>query len=163
MSTSVWIGSLTAEKCFAKFAAGVPTGIIDFANEEGRSLILGNTLEEVKAKYPKYEIRLMDYDTFQAELYTAHNGPVHWENSTEANYEYAYECLPPAAVRGNRSAFFAFLVGEPVDHLGKDGAPRYDAFIMLRYATGNAWGVSSRPITIEEFNDPKFPTLNKID
>ena len=42
-----------------------------------------------------------------------------------------------------------FLVGEPVDHMGMSGQGRYDCHRII----DGKFVVSSRPITVSEFND----------
>jgi len=65
-----------------------------------------------------------------------------WMETTPEKYDEMLNVLPPAAWKGG-----GFLVGEPWDH-GSDGRPRFEAFID----TGGKYYVSSRPISLAEFN-----------
>lgn len=75
-----------------------------------------------------------------------------WLSSTEQRYADALGCLPPVAWEGER-----FLLGEPIDHAGRNGAARYR--VHARGPDRRYWA-GSRPVTTREFRAelPPYPT-----
>ncbi len=78
----------------------------------------------------------------QARRYAADILPLSWIEVTEEEYDEMLNILPPAYMgRGG------FLVGEPMDHRGENGSPRFSAFL----ARDGKHLKASRPMTIAEF------------
>lgn len=122
------------------FAVPGEHSIIDIALPNGRAQLSGETLDEVRKRYPGAE--LMTWESWQEAEIKRQNTPLEWQEVTAERYHEMLEVLPPASMgRG------AFLVGEPQDHDVKTGRPRYDAF----KAVYGKFYVSSRPMTIFEF------------
>lgn len=65
-----------------------------------------------------------------------------WQQSDAEDHNDAFEALFPAAQRPGM-----FLMGEPMDHRGEGGAPR---FLVYRCVDG-VYTSGSRSITIAEF------------
>jgi hypothetical protein len=65
-----------------------------------------------------------------------------WTETTEEQYWYALECLPPAYMGGG-----GFLLGEPYDH-NAYGQPRYRGYVER--PTGR-FLESVAPMTVAEF------------
>lgn len=74
-----------------------------------------------------------------------------WLPSSEQQYDDALGVLSPAAWEGER-----FLLGEPIDHGGRNGSARYR--VHARGPDRRYW-VGSRPVTTREFRCelPTFP------
>lgn len=70
---------------------------------------------------------------------------------TEENYYEMLGCVPPRAMASN-----AFLVGEPDDHNGENGAPRY-----ALYFTENEKFYYGEKTTLKEFNTFLLPEENR--
>jgi hypothetical protein len=133
----------TNEMCFC-----VPgeLSIIDMVAENGLSGVYGETLEQVRQRYPGAEIR--PFDWFCEEKAKTQDTPLEWIETTEERFYEMLEVLPPAVMaRGG------FLVGEPWDHHALTGRPRYAAFVEL----GGRWFESTRPVTVAEFRSPGLP------
>jgi hypothetical protein len=115
---------------------------IDFVHPEtGRSCINDQTLEQIRERNPG-AIKVNLDEWIQA-VFEKANPPLTWLDSTEEKFDEMLGALPP-----RRFVPGAFLVGEPVDHLGEDGAGRYEC----HRCQGDKFQVSSRPITVKEFN-----------
>lgn len=106
----------------------------------GRSIYGGETLEEIQKQYPT-AIK-MNYKEYAAERTARLNGPVTWNEITEAQFDEWLDCVPPVAFDGN-----SFMVGEPADHFGPNGAVRYQAC----FRRGGKHYASSRAMTVLEF------------
>jgi hypothetical protein len=69
-----------------------------------------------------------------------------WKRTSEKQYWYALEVLPPAYQDG-----YGFLLGEPQDHAECEithvTLPRYDAYVEKR----GRFYVSIRPLTLPEY------------
>lgn len=99
----------------------------------------GETLEQIRLRYPRAEIVNMD-DWMDAKA-ARQNVPVIWDETTEDEYMQMLECLPPAFWNGD-----TFAVGELDDHDARTGAPRFRAYRK----TGERCFRSSRPMTVKE-------------
>lgn len=108
--------------------------------ETGRSLVNGQTLEEMRERYPAIEI--VNIDDWCAAKGARQDSPVEWEEITEEKYNYFLEVLPPADM-----ARYGFLVGEPTDHHAVSGKARYQACIIR----GGRFFAPTRPMTRAEF------------
>ena len=107
----------------------------------GRSCIAGETLEEIRLRYPNaIQVNLKEWSEQRC---TEANPPVTWQDSTEERFEEMLSVLPP-----RRFIPGAFLVGEPVDHVSVGGHGRYECHVSRK----GSFQVSSRPITVKEFN-----------
>ena len=99
--------------CFAEIDGDT---MIDAVNPNtGRGLYSGETLEDVRKRYPKAQLMTVT-DHLQAKGDRQHT-PIILENSTEEKYWEMLEVLPPAVMMSG-----SFLVGEPVEHSARDGA-----------------------------------------
>lgn len=117
--------------------------LIDVINPEtGLTWINGETLENVRERYPLAE--LVDIEQWLAAKGAAQDTPITWSPVSDERAAEMLNVLPPAAYGTGG----AFLVGEPVDHHAVSGAPRFEAYTC---ATGK-WEVSSRPLTRAEFH-----------
>ena len=128
-------------KCEMAFAVPGADSIIDCINPEtGRSWINGETLEQIRLRYPNAEVvSLDDYCEAKAKR---QDTQIRWSETTEEIYHHILEVLPPACwISGG------FLVGEPADHHAGNGQPRFDAF----RAIGGKHFAANRPMTIREF------------
>lgn len=124
------------------FAVPGACNIIDFVvNRTQRSLHLNQTLEEVRLRYPGAE--LVEYETFWKGVEARSNTPVEWIPVSKEAYDESFDALFPAAFSPN-----GFLLGEAADHLGKGCSARYSAFRIQE----RKYFASSRPMTVEEFN-----------
>jgi hypothetical protein len=85
---------MVIEKCF--YVPGTAT-IIDLVDDNGRSVVRNETLEEIRLRYPGAEIGLFDAvfahveNSFKSES----------QEITKEQYWYALEVLPPVAWRIN--------------------------------------------------------------
>jgi hypothetical protein len=124
------------------FAIPDARSAIDFVHPDtGRSLINGETLEQIRQRYPAAQ--LYTWDAWHAQQ-TARQAavPLTWSPTTAEQYHEMLEVLPPAAwIDGG------FLVGEPDDHDLATGRPRFQAYRQQ----GETYSVASRPMTIAEF------------
>ena len=129
--------------CKMAFAVPGDDSIVDMINPAtGRSYIEGETLEQIRLRYPKAEIVSLD-DFCKAKADRQHT-PITWSEITDDQYEYWLECLPPAAWIGD-----AFMVGEPYDHDAETGGARFQACNII---DGKCLA-SSRPMTRKEFKE----------
>jgi hypothetical protein len=128
------------------FAEPGSSHIIDGINPTTqRSMIAGETLDELRLRYPAAErINLQEWMDAKA---ARQDAPVTWDPITQEQYDEWMNCLPPAHWQPG-----AFMVGEPSDHHAGTGLPRFQACI----ARNNAHYASSRPMTLPEFK--KFLT-----
>ena len=123
------------------YAVPGENSIIDAVNPTtGLSWYNGETLEQVRLRYPLAELMLLD--DYCTAKYERQNSAIVWNEISQEQYDEWFECLPPAAW-GHR----AFLVGEPSDHCAKTGRPRYHACRMV----GDIAQAASRPMTRAEF------------
>ena len=114
---------------------------IDFFDPEtGLTYIKGETLEEIRRREPKAEA--MTFEEHSRAIAEKQDTPIRWEDSTEENFWYSLECVPPAIQRGG-----GFLVGEPYDHHAVTGQPRFTAY---RERDGK-FEKSNRPMTVAEY------------
>lgn len=116
--------------------------IIDMVRADGRSHIQGETLEQVRQRYPGAIVKPID--EFCAEKAKAQDTPIEWTETTEDRFENMLGCVPPALMLGG-----GFLVGEAFDHHAGSGRPRYSAFVQR----GDKFFASSRPLTVAEFRE----------
>ncbi len=116
------------------FAVPGEDSLIDLRHPEtGLSSVYGETLEQIRARYPHAVV--VNIDAFLAAKAERQHTPVVWTPCTE-------EVVPPAWMeRGG------FLVGEPWDHDAGNGQPRYAAFRQV----GQTYYESDRPMTKAEF------------
>ena len=130
--------TLRATECYAQPESET---LIDMIHPiTGLTLCYGETLEQVRERYPQAE--RMTYEAWCAAKAARQDSPLTWQEITEERYEYAFEVLPPAAY-----SQYGFLLGEPQDHHAGNGQPRYSAY---RHINGR-YEESSRPVTIAEF------------
>lgn len=133
--------TLSIMDCEFCFTVPGDSHIIDMINPiTGLSWINGDNLEQVQARCPGAVI--MSFDDYMKALDQRENTPIAWNETTEEQYDYALDVLPPAYM-GN----LGFLVGEPMDHFSADGRPRYEGYRRIN----GKYLVSSRPLTIAEF------------
>lgn len=115
--------------------------VIDFVNPRTqKSLYAGETIEEVRKRYPTAEIIL--FEDWQKQKAAEQDRPVEWSEVTEEQYDEALGCLPPV-YQGNGG----FLVGEPASHHAVSGAPLFQAY---RVRDGKYFA-SSRAMSVKEF------------
>lgn len=126
------------QECYA--VPGEETIVDVIRPETGRSWINGETLDEIRLRYPGAEV--VNFDDWCAAKASRQNTPITWEDSTKERYFQMLEVLPPAA-----QANEAFLVGEAMDHHVGTGRPRFSCYAK----TGRAYRVASRPVTLAEF------------
>lgn len=125
------------------FAVPGENHIVDVVHPAtGRSLHFDRTLEEVQAHYPGAV--LMPWEDWRQEQIKRQQTPITWGATTEHQYRYALEVLPPVEWRGG-----GFLLGEPYDHDYATGAPRFHGYRQQGYRHF----VSSRPLTVAEFRE----------
>lgn len=123
------------------FAVPGQDTLIDCVNPlTGRSAVYGNTLEEIRERYPSAEI--VNIAEWCAAKGARQDSTVTWTETTEEQYWEMLEVLPPACMRGG-----GFLVGEPCDHHAVSGKPRFQAFIKH----GGKHYAASRPMTRDEY------------
>ena len=131
----------TDDQVFA--VPGEYLSIIDIVNPEtGRSRINGNTLEEIRQRYPTAV--QMPWEEWRAGKIARQQTPITWTRVDDHRYRQMLEVLPPIDWTNG-----GFLVGEPADHCVSTGQPRYTAY---RHNTGQAYE-SSRPITRREWRE----------
>ena len=130
------------------FAIRSSDSIIDLCHPTTkRSQVYGQTLEEMRARYPDVEI--MPFDEWSALKSAKQDAGGKWEETTEESYHDMLNVLPPASwVQGEDfGARSGFLVGEAYDHHIKTGRPRFAAFMT----EGGKFFAYSRPMTFSEF------------
>jgi|SRR5688572_25623772 len=126
----------------AVFAVPGQSSVIDAVHPEtGRSIICGETLAEVRARYPGAVE--MPWEAWQAAQAARQHTPIEWRPITPSRFGEMLDVLPPLAW----SPAKGFLVGEPSDHDVVTGQPRYVAFLQR----GAAYFESSRPLTTAEW------------
>lgn len=132
------LSPMDAEQAFA-----VPgeSSIIDVIHPTtGKSWIAGETLEEIRLRYPSAEV--VNINDWQLQKAMRQDSPVLWNEITDGKYWEWLECLPPAIMFPN-----AFMVGEPSDHHALTGKPRYQACVHV----GDKYYASDRPMMVKEF------------
>ena len=108
----------------------------------GRTIYGNKTVEEVQAENPGAEV--MTLDELCRQVAERQHTPITWEESTEEDYDYGLNVLPPAIwIKGG------FMVGEPYDHDASNGKPRFQAFRQR----GDIYEKATRPMTREEFRN----------
>lgn len=123
------------------FAVPGHHNIVDTINPvTDRSSIQGETLDEVRQRYPNAE--RFTWDAWRASQITRQNTPIAWLPTAASEYDAMLNVLPPACHRA-----IGFLVGEPMDHSYETGQPRFQAYL----SRNGEHFVSSRPLTIAEF------------
>jgi len=124
-----------------RYFVSVPRGcIIDTVTSAGRSMVFGETLDEIRVRYP--DAQEMDEGELVTWKSSVQHTPIAWAEISGDKYEEMLCILPPAA-----QSSAGFLVGEPMDHDFSTGEPRYTAFRQ----DGTRYYESSRPITRREF------------
>lgn len=127
------------------FDPSKPDSIIDVVNPAtGKSAVYGETLDEVRKRYPAAE--QTTWQEWSAAKAARQDAAVTWRRVSQRQYQEMLEVLPPACWTGR-----GFLVGEPWDHHARTGAPRFQAFIERN---GQHYA-SSRPLTVAEFREIK--------
>ena len=120
---------------------GNTNSIIDVVDPTtGRSAVNGETLEEVRRRYPTAE--QLTWDAWSRRKVAIQDQPVAWTETTEQSYMEMLNILPPLAFSAN-----GFLVGEPWDHHAGNGRPRFAAYIVRH----GRFYTASRPMTVTEF------------
>ena len=107
----------------------------------GRGVYSGETLEEVRKRYPLAQLET--FDAWSARKAARQDTPITWHETTAEQYDEMLCVLPPAVHR-----YDGFMVGEPDDHHATTGRPRFRAYIA-RYGR---YFVASRPMTIAEYH-----------
>lgn len=144
MTAQLETKTITTADLKQAFAVPCDNHFIDAIHPEtGRSLVNGQTLEEMRERYPAIEI--VNIDDWCAAKGARQDSPVSWDEITEERYDDWLECLPPAFMQFG--AVGAFMVGEPSDHHAVSGKARFQACI----AKGGKHFASSRPMTVGEF------------
>ncbi len=128
--------------CKTAFVEPCADNMIDLIHPEtGKSLIEGETLEQIRRRYPTAEV--VNVDDWLAAKAAKQDEPVTWKETTEERYHEMLNVLPPACWIGGY-----FLVGEPWDHHAVNGRPRYAAFGQV--GQNGRYVEASRPMTIVE-------------
>jgi hypothetical protein len=131
------------------FAEPGAHNLIDIINPQtGLSSINGETLEQVRKRYPTAEV--VDVDEWCQKKAEGQDSKIEWIETTEEKYYEMLGVLPPAWLTQD-----SFLVGEPYDHHAVSGAPRFAAYIHF----GKRYLTSNRPMTIKEFKSIKAEDL----
>lgn len=129
------------------FAVPGESSLIDVINPAtGKSWIEGETLEQIRLRYPTAEI--VNVSEWCAAKAARQDEPVTWAETTEEHFFEMLECLPPAYQTGGEKGG-AFLVGEPWDHHATTGRPRFAAYREI----GDKFLKASRPMTVKEFKE----------
>lgn len=132
---------LRATQCFVH--PGPVDSIIDMVNPDtGRSCVYGETLDELRVRYPGTVIR--NFYALLSEKAAEQNRPGEWLDCSAERYEQMLGVLPPAAMKSG-----AFMVGEAVDHHSGTGRARFRAFRANRGE--GTFSEYSRPMTFAEF------------
>lgn len=127
--------------CVEGFAVPGQDSIIDCINPNtSRSWINGQTLEQIRLRYPGAEI--VNIEEFCKAQGARQNTPIEWTETTRERYWEMLNVLPPAAHTNG-----GFLVGEACDHHAGNGCPRFSAFVERE----GKFLTASRPITFKEF------------
>jgi hypothetical protein len=150
---TTYLDVVSLDDCTEAFAVPGGDSLIDLVHPvTKRSTINGQTLEEIRKRYP--DAQIVSIEEFSAAKAARQDAPVEWLETTEERYNEMLEVLPPAFY-GNQG----FLVGEPWDHHATTGQPRYQAF---RCVAGKYY-VSSRAMTRAEFKASGSPRPCGID
>lgn len=132
--------TIKASECTMAFAEPGAHNLIDLINPiTNRSAINGESLEEIRKRYPTAEI--VNVEEWCKAKAARQDTPIEWHDTTKEKYWEMLEVLPPAFMQGNY-----FLVGEPCDHHAITGRSRYQAFGQI----GERYIVASRPMTVLE-------------
>lgn len=121
------------------FAVPGKDNIIDTVGPDGLSSCFGETLDQVRQRYPG-AVRLTR-DAWRAQAIASQQTPIRWATSTQEQYIEMLEVLPPISWRDG-----AFLVGEAQDHCIATGQPRYQAYRQI----ADRFYASTRPLTVAE-------------
>jgi hypothetical protein len=125
------------------FAIPGQRSIIDGIHPEtGKSLVLGETLSEIQARYP--EAIIMTWEEWREAEITRQEIPITWREITQGEFDRALNVLPPIAWERK-----GFLLGEPFDHSYKTGQPRFTAYLQK----GGRCFSSVRAITVAEWGE----------
>ena len=126
------------------FAVPGDDSLIDLCSPEtGRSEVYGETLEQIRARYPGAVV--VNIAEFLAAKAERQHATVVWRPCSEQRYDDMLNVLPPVEwFHGPRGGF---LVGEPWDHDAGNGQPRFAAFRKR----GGGFEESDRPMTRAEF------------
>ena len=140
--TKITYGEAAAlcEDCFVSKKKGTIIDVI--FPPTGKTLINGNSLDEVRKEYPDAE--KMSVDEFCAWKSSQQRTPISWSETTEAEYWDMLGVLPPAIYEKG-----GFMVGEAYDHDAITNQPRYSAYRKR----GEVFERASRPLTIAEYKD----------
>lgn len=131
---------ITLQDCVDAFAVPGSDTLIDVIHPTtGKSLCYGETLEQIRVRYPGAEV--IAVARFQVLKANRQDAPVQWLATTETEYDEMLGVLPPAFWQKG-----LFLVGEPWDHHAISGRPRYAAYRQLR----GDYYKASRPMTVGE-------------
>jgi len=124
------------------FAVPGEDSIIDMRDPvTGLSGVYGETLEQIRARYPGAEV--VNVTAWLAAKAERQHAPVVWRPCSKKRYHDMLNVLPPAFWEGG-----GFLVGEPWDHDAGNGQPRFAAFRKR----GGGFEESDRPMTRAEFH-----------
>lgn len=141
-----WITRILPNDLEMCFCVPGEDSIIDMMGPDSRTCINGETLEQVRQRYPGAELR--SFDEVCAEKAARQDSPATWTETTAERFEEMLGCVPPALMaRGG------FLVGEPWDHHATSGLPRFAAFVQV----GERYFEASRPMTRPEFRAVELP------
>lgn len=136
---------IKASDCKEAFAEPGKNNMIDLINPvTGKSAIYGETLKQIRERYPTAEI--VSVEEWMKAKAARQDTPVTWTEITEEEYFEMLEVLPPACMLGSY-----FLVGEPMDHHALTGRPRYEAFGQV--GENGRYVKASRPMTVRELKD----------
>jgi hypothetical protein len=125
--------------------AGNYRSIIDEINPEtGRSRVYGQTLEEIRQRYPT--ATTIAWRDWLAEKARGQQTPIAWQPTTREQYHRMLEILPPVAWQAD-----GFMVGEPYDHCAETGRARFTAYRVRGSGDYRRYEVASRPLTVAEF------------
>lgn len=143
---------MTVQDLFSNFECFVSPStrtLIDGVRD-GRTWIHGETLDQVRLRYP--DAVVMKYDDFATGESAAMRGPFEWTECTKEQYEEALCCLPPEMwwgggfVNGEWEGG-GFLVGEVDNHDPMTG----EGFFQAYRRVGDRCYWSTRCLTRKEF------------
>lgn len=120
--------------------------VIDAVRADGTTAINGETLEQVRERYPAAE--RFTWEAWLAEKAARQQTPITWIPTTAEQYNDMLNILPPIAWNG-----WAFMVGEPEDHCAVTEHPRFRGYRMRgsKEPYPTIYEVASRPMTVAEF------------
>jgi hypothetical protein len=122
------------------FAEPQASNIIDVINPNtDRGAYSNETFEEIRKRHPNAQ--RYNLDQWIADTETRENPMPTWTETTKEAFQWGLECLPPALWENG-----FLLVGEPSDHHGKGGAPRFPAYKH----TPSGYFSCSRPLSKAE-------------